>query len=130
VRRSSPSRLIQLCYASVAAAPFDEPALLELLNKARVKNAHAGITGILLYGNGHFVQLLEGEAAVVDGLYAKIVQDPRHQQVFKVYRQEVGARDLPDWSMAFERLAEFKPEFLRDSSKARALVTMFLEQLR
>ncbi len=122
--------LTQLCYASVAAMPFDEPALKGLLNEARANNAQEGITGILLYGEGHFVQVIEGVPAAVDALFAKIARDPRHQQVFEVYRQSVSTRDFPNWSMAFERLSEVNPAFLRDSSKARTLVTMFLETMR
>lgn len=122
--------LSQLCYASVAATHFDEPALLRLLNDARAHNAREGITGILLYGDGHFVQLIEGEPAAVDALYAKIARDTRHRQLFEVYRQSVNTRDFPNWSMAFERLAEVQPEFLRDSSRARKLVMMFLKTMR
>jgi hypothetical protein len=122
--------LIQLCYASVAAVPFDGPALQALLTKARAHNGGDGITGLLLYGNGHFVQLIEGEQAPVDALYARILRDSRHQQVFLMYRDVVGTRDFGNWEMAFERLTDFKPEFLRDSSHARAMVNLFLEKER
>lgn len=120
--------LTQICYASVAAVPFNEPKLSGLLKEARANNTRHGITGLLLYGNGHFVQLIEGEPGPVDALYANIVRDTRHQQVFEVYRQSVSTRDFPNWVMAFDHLADLKPEFLRDSSKARSLVTMFLEK--
>jgi hypothetical protein len=120
--------LIQICYASVASAPLDDAALEALLTKARANNGRDGITGLLLYGNGHFVQVIEGEEAPVAALYAKIVTDRRHMQVFEVYRDVVSTRDFARWMMAFERLTEFKPEFLRASSHARALVNLFLEK--
>lgn len=122
--------LIQICYGSVASAPFDEPALQGLLNKARANNTRDGITGLLLYGNGHFVQVLEGEEASVDALYAKITSDGRHRQVFQLYRDPVSTRDFANWAMSFDRLTDFKPEFLRDSSHARELVSLFLDKER
>lgn len=122
--------LIQICYASVAAVPFDEPKLKGMLMNARANNTRDGVTGLLLYGNGHFVQLIEGEEAAVDALYARIVRDPRHCQVFLMYRESVTARDFGTWTMAFEQLTDFKPEFLHDSSQARAMVNLFLEKER
>jgi hypothetical protein len=120
--------LIQICYASVASAPFDEPALLGLLTNSRANNGRDGITGLLLYGNGHFVQVLEGEEAPVDALYARVVADRRHTQVFALYRDVVSTRDFARWTMAFDRLTDFKPEFLRETSHARELVNLFLEK--
>ncbi len=122
--------LIQICYASVASAPFEEPALQGLLKKARANNSRDGITGLLLYGNGHFVQVFEGEEAPVDALYARILTDSRHRQVFQLYRDPVSTRDFANWMMAFERLTDFKPEYLSDSSHARAMVSLFLEKER
>jgi hypothetical protein len=122
--------LIQLCYASVASALFDEPALEALLRQARANNTRDGITGLLLYGNGHFVQVLEGERGPVEALYARILSDFRHRQVFELYRDEVPTRDFARWEMAFDRLADFKPEFLHERSHARAMVNLFLEKER
>ncbi len=120
--------LTQLCYASVEVRAFDEPALQALLKKARANNARQDITGLLLYGQGRFVQLLEGEHDLIEVLYQKIVSDPRHQRVFEVYRQSVNTRDFPNWSMAFDRLSDFQPEFLLDSSTARSQISRFLEK--
>jgi hypothetical protein len=122
--------LIQLCYASVAVAPFEAPALQAMLKKARANNTRDGITGLLLYGNGHFVQLLEGDEGPVDALYARIVKDPRHRQVFLLYRDPVTERDFAKWEMAFEHLTDFEPSFLRDRSHARAMISLFLEKER
>ncbi|MCU0702270.1 MAG: BLUF domain-containing protein [Myxococcaceae bacterium] len=122
--------LTQLCYASVASAHFEPPALQQLLEKARANNERDGITGLLLYGNGHFVQVLEGAAAPVSALYAKILSDKRHRQVFELYREPVTTRDFHTWAMAYEQLADFKPDFVLDRSSARQLVELFLEKER
>ncbi|MDX2011570.1 MAG: BLUF domain-containing protein [Myxococcaceae bacterium] len=122
--------LTQLCYASVASAPLPPPALQQLLDKARANNERDGITGLLLYGNGHFVQVLEGDDTNVSALYARILKDSRHRQVFELYREPVTTRDFRTWTMAFDHLAEFKPDFLLDRSSARMLVELFLEKER
>jgi hypothetical protein len=122
--------LTQLCYASEATAPFETLALRQLLERARANNARDGITGLLLYGNGYFVQVLEGEERPVSALYARILSDTRHHRVFELYREPVTTRDFGTWAMAFEKLTDFKPEFLRDQSSARMLVGLFLEKER
>jgi hypothetical protein len=122
--------LTQICYASSAAVPFDEAALLALLSEARTNNALHGVTGILLSNAGHFVQVIEGETEVLEALFEKITRDTRHQQVLVLYRQAIDARDFPHWSMAYKNLPDVTPDFLKDQSKARQLVTLFLAQMR
>ncbi len=121
--------LTQICYASSASVPFDDAALLALLSEARTNNALHGITGILLSNPGHFVQVIEGEREEVDALFEKIARDTRHQQVLVLYRETIETRDFPHWSMAYKNLPDVTPDFLKDQSKARRLVTMFLAQM-
>jgi hypothetical protein len=65
------SKLIQCIYASAAGRAFDTEELAQLLKVARDNNAKLGLTGMLLYAEGSFFQVLEGPAQVVDALYAK-----------------------------------------------------------
>ena len=95
----------QVLYHSVAAQPFGEPALRDLLEKARSFNVRHSLTGILLYSDGRFVQLLEGTEQTVRTLYAKIQQDPRHTQVVTVSEGPGPGRRFADWSMGFGRVA-------------------------
>ena len=53
--------------------------LLELLKQCL--NPASGVTGMLLYGNGTFLQALEGDEKVVADLYGKIEKDSRHIDV-------------------------------------------------
>ncbi|HVR76154.1 MAG TPA: BLUF domain-containing protein, partial [Planctomycetota bacterium] len=68
-----------LLYVSSAVKPFSQPALVKLLEKSHVNNAKRGITGMLLYKDGNFMQVLEGEEEAVRALYARIALDPRHR---------------------------------------------------
>lgn len=96
--------MLQLVYVSSATELFSYSELVDLLAKSREKNARLGITGMLLYRDGNFVQVLEGEPAAVDSLYATIARDPRHTGAIVLLRQEKAAREFPEWSMGFRDL--------------------------
>ena len=90
-----------LAYESLASVPMTEPDLLDLLGSSRAKNARLEVTGILLYRQGTFLQVLEGPRAEVDALYATISDDPRHHAVDTVLVEERRERRFPDWTMGF-----------------------------
>jgi len=93
-----------LVYVSSAVKPFSQPALVKLLEKSHANNAKRGITGLLLYKDGNFMQVLEGEEDVVRTLYRKIARDPRHRGVITLSQGPLAARQFPDSSMAFRDL--------------------------
>ena len=96
--------LVRLVYASAASAPFTPEQLQQLLALARRRNAAAGITGMLLYLNGSFFQVLEGPSEVVDGLFGTISADPRHDKVRLLLQERAAYREFGDWSMGLARL--------------------------
>lgn len=96
--------LTRLVYASAATTPFTPDRLNELLALARRRNAAAGVTGMLLYLNGSFFQVLEGPTGVLDGLFATISADPRHDRVRLLLQEPVERREFGDWSMGLARL--------------------------
>jgi hypothetical protein len=105
----------QLCYASTATRTFTRNDLLELLTQARAHNAKEGITGLLLFQDGHFLQVLEGEMDKVRALFKRICEDQRHSQVALLFEELVSQPQYPDWSMGFQafdgtELMEFPQE--------------------
>ena len=92
--------LKQLIYSSDACAPMDTAALQSILASSRMHNAEDAITGLLLYSNGRFLQVLEGASDALDVAYSRIANDPRHEHVRTVLCRRVVVRDFPDWSMA------------------------------
>jgi hypothetical protein len=65
VAQGSNEKVLQLVYASAAAVPFTIAQLESLLTKARRKNSLCDVTGMLLYHEGSFFQVLEGPEAAV-----------------------------------------------------------------
>lgn len=98
--------MIQISYLSKSTRPLAPGDLLALLEQCQKNNAAHGITGVLFYGNGTFLQVVEGEAEDVDRLIANIGRDPRHAEVQLLARKHVEQRDYADWTMGFEAVTD------------------------
>lgn len=94
-------KIYYLIYISTATQPFSKPELLELLAKSRENNAKLGVTGMLLYKNDVFQQILEGPEAAVNSLFLKIKSDPRHHGIIKASDGFEAERQFTDWSMGY-----------------------------
>lgn len=91
--------------------------LSEVFRVARKRNTTFDITGVLSYRNGHYIQVLEGEAAAVTQLYANIIQDPRHQKVTKVLELSINERSFPRWDMKLLQSVDKDADFAKFVSK-------------
>lgn len=87
------------CWPSSSTPPTQCEVLDAIVNVARVTNAESGITGVLCYGDNVFLQLLEGGRAAVNALYARILADPRHQDVTLLHYEEITERKFGSWTM-------------------------------
>jgi hypothetical protein len=96
--------MFQLIYASHAKHAFDEMELISLLKAARAKNLKLNITGMLLYKDGIFMQLLEGDETEVRKLFSTIKHDNRHEKVVVLFEKSCDHSVLSDWSMGFLNL--------------------------
>jgi Sensors of blue-light using FAD len=138
------SELIHCVYASAASHDFETQELMELLEAARDNNAKLGLTGMLLYADGSFFQVLEGQADVVDALYAKIDRDHRHGQVTLILREPIPKRHFDAWTMGFYKVSRKElagmsgvNDFFRkdcafvnvDAGRARKLLAAFRDGL-
>jgi hypothetical protein len=96
--------LFQIVYTSTASESLSRVDLMELLKHSVRRNTRAGITGLLLYYDGTFMQTLEGEEAAVVSLFAKISRDPRHHHVIPLVEGPIARRDFSSSAMAFRDL--------------------------
>jgi hypothetical protein len=95
-----------LVYTSVTQQKIQDDTLKDILEKSRQKNASQGITGMLLYMDPYFIQVLEGEEAIISAAFDKIKQDARHHKVSILYKQPIAERSFSQWSMGFNKVAQ------------------------
>ncbi|MCK2026133.1 BLUF domain-containing protein [Microbacterium sp. SSW1-47] len=110
--------LLSLVYCSTATRAFDDDELEALLASSRAANQAREITGLLLYREGEFVQILEGEEGVVEALMTRIAEDPRHHDVRVLLREPLHERRFADWTMGYQPMVAAEPrlaEGYRDS---------------
>jgi hypothetical protein len=91
----------QIIYSSQATNPMSTNSLEEILTDARVGNKKHNITGVLVYFDGVFVQILEGDKDAVCKLMVSIARDSRHHSVKIFYEAEVEKRAFESWNMAY-----------------------------
>jgi hypothetical protein len=115
---TEPDRLLSVVYASTASEPFGDARLAELLAQSRASNTRRDLTGMLLYRNGRFVQVLEGPESEVRGLLSVIQDDPRHTGMRVLAEEYIAAREFSDWTMGCQPIAESReklPEGFRST---------------
>ncbi len=98
--------MIRVVYVSTATKPMEIRDLEEMLEQARRKNKEKNITGILLYANGTFIQVLEGEDDVVKELYSVISKDERHKNCILIEEREIDENSFGSWSMGFKNIED------------------------
>ena len=98
------SKLFRIAYVSTASKLFDSAELRDMLKESNARNKEADITGMLLYKDGQFMQVLEGTLESVTATFSRISRDPRHHGIMVLLKGAVQERRFPDWSMAFRDL--------------------------
>ena len=141
-KAQNPDALYHLGYVSTEAVKFSEEALVALLSEARNANADRDVTGLLLYREGSFYQVLEGSESAVMATFQEIEGDPRHKEVRILFHGETDSREFADWKMGFlnldgvdvDTLSGFSDfmtrdaqpqEFLENLSRGKRLALMF-----
>jgi Sensors of blue-light using FAD len=99
-------RIWQLLYSSVQAYEMETADMVKLLFDARAFNRENGITGLLLYHEGRFMQLIEGEQHQIQRLYRRIVGDSRHRDVVLEVNAPAEQRLFPQWQMGYAEAPE------------------------
>lgn len=93
--------LMQLVYVSSLSLKgrLNSSIFADLERHARAYNTEHGITGILCYGNGHFLQCIEGEKEKVLALQQRIFSDERHKNIKVLLLRAIDQRSFVDWRM-------------------------------
>lgn len=123
----------QLVYRSQATSPPTPEQLQQLVQRARQANTAAHITGLLLYCDGQYIQVLEGPHEAVQRLFVRINHDPRHQQVVVVSQGHLPVPQFAGWRMAFGFADALEPEAVLAAigqACARAELNLSSQQLQ
>jgi hypothetical protein len=99
--------LVEVVYVSAAVRPFSADELRELLRVARTNNGRVGVTGMLVYAQCSFLQVLEGRPDDVMRVFERIQHDRRHYRVLRMFSTPKPERHFGDWTMGF---ADASPE--------------------
>jgi len=103
--------LVRLLYASRAIDTSPE-AIENILAHSRQYNPTCGITGILCYGAGIFLQAIEGGRGAVSDLYGHIQRDARHKDVVLLHYEEITERRFGGWTMGQVNLSRINTSIL------------------
>lgn len=112
--------LVRLLYAS-RAVDTSPSALEDILKVAREHNLDHGITGVLVYQGGVFLQALEGGRRAVNDLFGAIQRDPRHKDVELLLFEEIVQRSLCGWAMGLVDVDRVNPGTLLRYSDGQGL---------
>lgn len=103
--------LVRLLYAS-RAVDTSLDAIETILAQSRQHNPECGITGILCYGGGIFLQAIEGGRMAVSELYGHIQKDPRHKDVVLLHYEEIAERRFGGWTMGQVNMSKINASIL------------------
>ena len=95
--------MFHIVYTSHATQAFDQLQLVDLLKQSRKYNRLWDVTGILLYLDGKFIQVLEGDKDIVLGVFERVKKDPRHNRVVVINEGKSESRIFKNWSMGFKK---------------------------
>lgn len=125
----------RIIYLSSGIKIFSDEEINDLLKVSRNNNQKNGITGLLLYSDGNFMQILEGEKEAVEITYKKIVNDNRHRNIIVVANESVKKRNFSEWKMGYsvvdpeflKKHPEINPFELKTPSEIDLLITTFID---
>ena len=113
--------LVRLMYASRAVDSVKQNELVTILRQSKANNPGVGVTGVLCFAAGIFLQVLEGGRSQVSALYNKIARDPRHHDVVLLSFEEVDERSFAGWSMGRANLSRLNPALVMKYSETATL---------
>ena len=116
---SSSSALYRLVYTSARSKSCDDAEIEKILEASRRNNKPLGVTGMLIYTQDRFLQVLEGEYDKVMSLYHKIEKDRRHGGTNMRFCEEVSTRYFLDWDMASKKMDVADIEYKSSISESK-----------
>ena len=76
-----------ICYVSSACKSLEPTEVVEILDQTEVRNNQLGVRGLLIYSEGNFFEVLEGEEKLIKDLFMTIKNDPRHKNIIIIFEK-------------------------------------------
>jgi hypothetical protein len=93
--------LVSLIYVSKMSPMVDHRSIRDILAASQRNNEPRGVSGLLMFNSGYFLQWLEGERHAVNERFARISHDDRHTDPVLLAYQEVIQRKFSNWNMGY-----------------------------
>jgi hypothetical protein len=98
--------LLRIVYISTAPDDVSDAELATILKAARRNNLRNNITGMLVYHDQTFIQVLEGPEDAVTATFARISRNPRHDGILVPDRSKISERTFGEWSMGWIKASD------------------------
>lgn len=100
------SDLYHLMYVSKETKKLSNDEVIEFLKAIRKNNIEYNITGMLLYDDGIFFQVIEGSKEHIENLFQSLLRDSRHHGVVQIIFEAIYERKFADWSMGYAQMSK------------------------
>ena len=107
-QKETDENIFHLIYVSTATQSLDVGDIRDIENTSVTNNNRIDVTGILLYRQGKFMQVLEGSESEVRKLFSAISKDRRHKDVTVIREGVIPNRQFSGWSMRYTPLADIQ----------------------
>ena len=81
------------------SSDIPKPNLVDICQTSAKNNKDKDITGVLLFHNNHFLQVLEGDEETLNTAIKKISLDIRHKNIDIIFNEFIEKRSYPNWQM-------------------------------
>lgn len=103
--------LFRLIYTSRTTDKLSLADFRSVIERSAARNRESGITGMLVFGNGHFLQILEGARSAVTATFLRIAKDARHTQLEILDVSEIIERRFSSWGMQLVCLSHSQKDY-------------------
>lgn len=94
-------KIFHLVYLSHAIDGIAYSDIQSILNSSRINNEKNQVSGVLIFRDGYFLQLLEGKESDVLSTLGKVIQDRRHHHLQVIIEAVSNQRIFNSWEMNF-----------------------------
>ena len=99
--------MYEVFITTIAVKQFSSEEIKDIVQELSARNISHGITGVLIYNNGEFYQILEGEKDTICNLMDSIKEDERHGSVHTIWEGEIPERGYKNWGLAPCMMSQF-----------------------